>query len=200
MNTIVYLNHWTGDGPAALTGGDAPPAVAEPLYALHRLELATVRALLVPANTDQRYLLSQQARLEAWLLAGGTMVFNGHVAYPFLRWLAPFVPGPARGIEGLRLHRAQAHPVFDGVDPEHLTFRRGVAGFYARGGNPPPSGASVLHTLGPDAVPVDWVLSLPGGGRLFTHSGNDMWMYAGSADSTRRIVPQLVDWLRGEAA
>ena len=68
MNTIVYLNHWTGSGPAALTGGEAPPAIAEPLYALHRLELATVRALLVPANTDQRYLLSQQARLEAWLL------------------------------------------------------------------------------------------------------------------------------------
>lgn len=196
MNRIVYLNHWSGNGPAALTGGDSPPVTAEPLYALQHLDLSGARALLVSANTDQRYLLSQRERLEAWLLAGGAMVLNGHVAYPFLRWLAPFVPGAARGVEGLRLHRAAAHPVFDGVDPAHLTFRRGVAGFYARGGNPPPPQAQVLNTLGPDAQPVDWVLTLPGGGRLLTHSGNDLWMYAGSADSTARIVPQLLDWLR----
>lgn len=200
MTSIVYLNHWSGDGPAALTGGERPRAVAEPLYALDRLDLARVRALLVPANVDQRYLLGQQGRLEAYLLAGGAMVFNGHVAYPFLRWLRPFVPGAARGLDGLRVHRAAAHPVFEGVDPEHLTFRRGVAGFYARGGNPPPDGARVLNTLGPDALAVDWVLALPGGGRLLTHSGNDLWMYAGSADSAGRIVPQLFDWLWGDAA
>ena len=90
--------------------------------------------------------------------------------------------------------------MFAGGDPEHLTFRRGVAGFYARGGNPPPDGARVLNTLGPDALAVDWVLALPGGGRLLTHSGNDLWMYAGSADSAGRIVPQLFDWLWGDAA
>lgn len=93
MTSIVYLNHWSGNGPAALTGGERPRAVAEPLYGLARLDLARVRALLVPANVDQRYLLGQRDRLEAWLLAGGAMVFNGHVAYPFLRWLRPFAPG-----------------------------------------------------------------------------------------------------------
>ncbi|MCW0205787.1 hypothetical protein AVE30378_05447 [Achromobacter veterisilvae] len=199
-NTIAYLNHWTGDGPAALTGGAAPRAACVPLYGLHELPLADYRALLVPAHADQRYLLEQRARLEAYLESGGTVVFNGHVAYPFLRWLAPFVPGSAAGVAGLRVNRAAPHPVFDGVDPEHLTFRRGVAGFYARGSNPPPAGARVLNTLGPDAQPIDWVLALPGGGRLLTHSGNDLWMYAGSADSAGRIVPQLFDWLHGDAA
>lgn len=199
-NTIAYLNHWTGDGPAALTGGAAPRAACVPLYGLHELPLADYRALLVPAHADQRYLLEQRARLEAYLESGGTVVFNGHVAYPFLRWLAPFVPGSAAGVAGLRVNRAAPHPVFDGVDPEHLTFRRGVAGFYARGSNPPPAGARVLNTLGPDAQPIDWVLALPGGGRLLTHSGNDLWMYVGSADSAGRIVPQLFDWLHGDAA
>ncbi len=200
MTSLVYLNHWTGNGPAALTGGERPLAVAVPLYELAQLDLAPVRALLVPANVDQRYLLTQRERLEAYLLAGGAMVFNGHVAYPFLRWLAPFVPGVGQGLDGLRIHRGADHPVFDGVDPDHLTFRRGVAGFYARGGNPPPHGARVLNTLGPDALPVDWVLALPGGGRLLSHAGNDLWMYAASADSAGRIVPQLFAWLRADAA
>lgn len=199
-NSIAYLNNWSGDGPAALTGGSEPRAVCLPQYRLHETDLAACRALLVPAHADQRHLQQHGALLEAYLESGGTMVFNGHVAYPFLRWLRPFVPGTVGGIAGLRVQRAAPHPVFDGVDPEHLTFRRGVAGFYARGGNPAPAGAQVLNTLGPDAQPVDWVLSLPGGGRLLAHSGNDLWMYAGSADSAGRIVPQLFDWLHGDAA
>ena len=197
---IAYLNHWSGEGPAALTGGPAPLAASLPLYRLHEQPLAGYRALLIPANADQRYLLEQRERLETYLESGGTVVFNGHVAYPFLRWLAPFVPGAGKGIEGLRVHRAAPHPIVDGVDPEHLTFRRGVAGFYARGGNPAPAGALVLNTLGPDAQPIDWLLALPGGGRLLAHAGNDLWMYAGSPDSAARLVPQLFDWLKGDAA
>lgn len=204
-SNVVYLNHWSGDGPVALTSSAAPQRRAEvvALYALESLELRRYRSLLIPANADQRYLETQQQRLEGFLEAGGTVVVNGHVAYPFLRWLQPFCALPVlphRALEALRVHRARPHPIFAGVDPEHLTFRRGVAGFYARGSNPPAPGAVVLNTLGPDAVPIDWLLCLPGGGRLLVHSGNDLWMFHGSDDSTNRIVGQLFDWLeRGDA-
>lgn len=197
---IAYLNHWTGNGPAALIGGPQPRAESVPLYTLHTLDLSRYRALLVPSHVDQRYLLSAREQLESYLLAGGIIVFNGHVAYPFLRWLTPFVPVGVAGVAGLRVHRCASHPIFDGVDPAHLTFRRGVAGFYARGGNPPAAGARVLNTLGPDAQAIDWALALPEGGRLLVHSGNDLWMYAGGTDSAARIVPQLFDWLNGDAA
>ncbi len=199
-NPIAYLNHWTGDGPAALTVGPQPRAESVPLYTLHTLNLSRYRALLVPSNADQRYLLSAREQLENYLLSGGTVVFNGHVAYSFLQWLTPFVPGEPDGLAGLRIHTSAPHPIFDGVDPEHLTFRRGVAGFYARGTNPPASGAQVLNTLGRHALAVDWLMAFPGGGRLLVHSGNDLWMYAGSADSTGRLLPQLFDWLNGDVA
>ena len=65
-NTIAYLNNWTGDGPAALTGGPAPRAACVPLYQLHERDLSGYRALLVPAHTDQRYLLGQRELLEAY--------------------------------------------------------------------------------------------------------------------------------------
>lgn len=123
------------------------------------------------------------------------MVINGHIAYPFLRWLQPFEVQTCPGLAGLQVARGERHPVFDGVDAEHLTYRRGVAGFYARGANPPPPDARVLNTLGPDSQPIDWLLSLPGGGRLLVHSGNDLWMYANGQDSAARIVPQLLAWL-----
>lgn len=194
MLPIAYLNHWSGEGPAALR------AQVHMLPPFEPLSLAGLRALLIPAHADQRYLMQQQASLQTFLQGAGTIVINGHIAYPFLPWLSAFVPSADRGLDGLRVHRAAPHPVFEGVDPGHLTFRRGVAGFYARGGNPPPSGARVLNTLGPSAQAIDWELRLPQGGRILMHSGNDLWMYAGSADSTGRLLPQLLAWLQGEAA
>lgn len=203
MNTeITYLHHWTGDGPAAFASaaGTRPPVAVVPLYELAQLDLHRCRALLIPANADQRYLQTQQQRLEDFLLDAGTIVVNGHIAHGFLRWLQPFQPVPYRGLETLRIHPAHPHAIFDGVDPEHMTFRRGVAGFYARGSNPPAPGAIVLNTLGPDAVPIDWLLTLPAGGRLLVHSGNDLWMFHGSEDTTSRILPQLFAWLSRNAS
>lgn len=186
-------------GAALDTSADTARDVAPEMGGAARL--ASLHALLIPANADQRFLMTLQPQLEQWLLAGGTMVINGHVAYPFLRWLQPFEVQPCPGLAGLQVARAAPHPVFDGVDPAHLTYRRGVAGFYARGANPPPPGALVLNTLGPGQQPIDWLLALPGGGRLLVHSGNDLWMYANGQDSAARIVPQLFDWLAsGETA
>ncbi|MGO3741743.1 hypothetical protein [Kerstersia sp.] len=186
-------------GAALDTPADAARDAAPKMGGAARL--ASLHVLLIPANADQRFLMTLQPQLEQWLLAGGTMVINGHVAYPFLRWLLPFEVQPCPGLAGLQVARAAPHPVFDGVDPAHLTYRRGVAGFYARGANPPPPGALVLNTLGPGQQPIDWLLVLPGGGRLLVHSGNDLWMYANGQDSAARIVPQLFDWLAsGETA
>lgn len=198
---ILYLSSAGSMGPSFLRA-QADVRIL-PLYALETLpdaQLDQTRALLIPAHADQRFLQTQQARLEAWLSKGGTLVFNGHVAHPFLRWLRPFQPQTVAGLAGLRVHRGPQHPVFAGVEGEHLTFRRGVAGFYARGCNPPCAGARVLNTLGANHLPIDWLLTLPGGGRLLVHAGNDLWMHAEGQDTAARIAPQLLAWLRADAA
>ncbi len=199
MTTTVYLHHWSGNGPAVMTEGERPRAAILPLYTLEQCDLRRYNSILIPAHVDQRYLVTQQSRLETFLQEGGTIVVNGHIAYPFLRWLQPFEALMYNGLDSLRIHHAQPHPIFDGVDPEDMTFRRGVAGFYARGSNPVSAGAVVLNTIGPVATPIDWLLTLPGGGRLLVHSGNDLWMFHDSEDSTALIVPQLFAWLEKEA-
>ncbi|MDR2626077.1 MAG: hypothetical protein LBC37_07060, partial [Zoogloeaceae bacterium] len=157
------------------------------------------RALLFPSNIDQHYILTQRDRLEAYLEAGGQIVCNGHVVQPFLRFLRTYEVAPYKDVETLRIHPAAPHPIFAGVDYEDLTFRRGVAGFYSRGSNPAPEGAEILSTISPQRLPVDWLLNLPGGGRLLVHSGNDIWMHANDDNSAARIAPQLMNWLQ-EAA
>jgi hypothetical protein len=167
-------------------------------YALAEADLSRYRALLVPAHLDQRFFGTLMDRITAFLDGGGTLVFNGHVAWPMLPEFHTFQVLPEVTLETLEVHRVAAHPVFEGVDPRELTYRRGVAGFYARGHNPPPEGAVTLHGLGPSRVPCDWVYERPRGGRVLMHAGNDLWMYAGSSDTTARIVPQLCRWAATE--
>lgn len=168
-------------------------------YELANTDLSAFRALLLPAHLDQRYFGTLTDKTTAFLNGGGTLVFNGHVAWPMLPELKPFQPLKQMSLETLRIHRINPHPVFAGVDTDHLTYRRGVAGFYARGCNPPPAGAMVLHGVGPDLLPCDWVYDRPQGGRILMHSGNDLWMYVASPDTTARIAPQLCLWASGKA-
>lgn len=168
-------------------------------YDLADMDLGPYRALILSMLIDQQTLLERRAQLTAFLDGGGTVVLCGHVAFPVLDGLTPFVPLPRQGVEGLRVHRLAEHPVFDGVTSEDLTFRRGVAGFYGRGYNPPPAGAEVLNGLGPDRAPIDWVWRRPGGGQVFCHSGIDLWVFAVDPTSAARLTPQLIHWLTQDA-
>lgn len=162
--------------------------------------LANRAVLLLEAHIDQRALMEWRDALERHLQTGGLVVFNGHLAYPLFTDMPLFRVASGRGREDLILERVAPHPVFEGVDCDDLSFRRGVAGFYARGGNPMPPGAQLLHRLHQDGSPVDWIWHRPQGGTVFMHSGNNMWLYQNDATSAARIAPQLVEWMLDYAA
>lgn len=209
----------TGDAPAmrrgvyVTSGGDeepplcSAPGIAGRLDAVDLYELAGMglarsltryAAVLLPIHVDQRLLAGQREELEAYLEGGGTIVINGHVAHPFLAALRPFVPLDKPGLPDLRVVEVTPHPIFEGVDRHDITYRRGVAGFYGRGHNPPPAGATILNGLRSADCPVDWTCRWPGGGRVLMHSGNNMWMYLNEKTSAARIPRQLVDWVLSE--
>lgn len=168
------------------------------LYAFDNLALDGIDALLFSMHADQRFLAARAARIAAYIERGGTVVANGHIAYPYLPEVGGYIPSPGQGLKDLAIHRVAAHPIWEGVSEGDLTFRRGVAGFYGRGGHQPPAGATVVHTVGAQAQPLDIIYRV-GAGRVLLHGGNDLWQYGGN-DSTARIAPQLIGWLFGGAA
>lgn len=166
-----------------------------PFYDLERTALSRARGLLLGLHSDQRYLASRRGQLEAFLAGGGTIVVCGHIGHPFLAELSRFQPIPGYRVDDLAVNREADHPVWAGVDPADLSKRRGVAGFYGRGSNPPPPGASIINSLGPSRCPVDFDCRPAVGGRLLVHAGADLWGYFGSGNSSERIMPQLFDWI-----
>lgn len=162
------------------------------------LDLSPYGAIIMSMLTDQASLSRHADKLESFLDRGGLLVVNGHMAYPLLADVAPFLPQSGHGTDALAVHRLADHPVFAGVAEEDLTFRRGVAGFYGRGHNPPPDGAIALNGLGAGKVALDWLWRRPKGGTVFMHGGLDLWAYAGDPTSAARMAPQLLNWLKSE--
>jgi hypothetical protein len=166
--------------------------------ALETHEPTGASILLVPGHTDQRLFARHTDWLKAFLGNHGVLVFNGLLAYPFLSELRPFQPLPSRGLQDLRVEVVSDHPVYQGIHNDDLTFRRGVAGFYGRGMNPPPAHADTLVTVG-GTWALDWLWRPPGGGSLLMHAGNDIWMHHADTTSAARLAPQLLRWCKEEA-
>ena len=165
-----------------------------PMYALAHTDLSTYCCIVTTNNADQRELLRCKPQLQAYLHQGGKLVFNGHVVYPFLDEVQPYQPTPEKGLAGLQVHNLHAHPIFAGVADIELTFRKGVAGFYGRGSNPPPSGATVLTTLGTTTQqPLDWIYTYPSGGQLLVHAGNDFLAFS-NVPSAVHMCRAFYDW------
>lgn len=199
MIRLLYLTSGHRDArPAQFVEDAAAKGVAriEPtdLCAVNYDALAAYGAVLVSMHVDQKYLSDHAERLEAYLHQGGVVVANGHHGYPFLPGLSPFRPIEGGGVAALTIQRAAEHPVWSGVNPVDLTFRRGVAGFYGRGWHEAPPSATVVHTIGRSAGPVDLDYRV-GRGRVLFHGGNDLWQFGSADNTTARIVPQLLAWL-----
>lgn len=199
MTYLLHLTSISHETQSFLSLPDAHPLRSVPVRQLTAPDILDAQAVLVPAHVDQRALATHAPTLSRFLDGGGTLVFNGHLVYPVFPELEPYRPARGRGLSDLMIERAAPHPVFDGVDVRDLSLRRGVAGFYARGANPPPAGARILHRLSADASPIDWLWQRPQGGQILMHSGNTMWMYVDDASSAARIGPQLLRWLNAGA-
>lgn len=188
------FGHPEGSGAALAARSEAAGRIERcDIYAFDEIDLDRYGALLISMHADQRFLAGRAERIERFLLDGGTVVANGHVAYPFLPGIGTARTLPHYGLDDLRILRLVEHPIWAGVSGDDLTFRRGVAGFYGRSWHDLPPGALALNAVGvPDRV-LD-ILHPVGRGRVLLHGGNDLWQFGGP-DSTARLVPQFLEWL-----
>ncbi len=168
----------------------------EDVYLLPDLDLTPYAALHISGMVDQEFLWQQRDVIDRFLDGGKVVVFCGHLLRPWLPGCGTFVPAPVTSYRDYVVHIVAPHPIYEGVDAADLTFRRGVAGFFARGHHPPPPGAEVLATLA-GGQPITWIDRSTTNGTVFVHSGNDLIGFADDSTASR-LGPQLLDWVEEE--
>ncbi|MGQ0631054.1 MAG: hypothetical protein ACT4P1_08415 [Sporichthyaceae bacterium] len=171
------------------------------LYDLTEADLSRYAVLVVPSMVDQEYLARRREVIEDFLDGGGVLLFGGQIDRDWLPGASEFVAlDRATRRDRYRVAELAPHPIFDGICPDDLTYRRGVAGFFARGHHPPPAGAEVLSRLvgGEPATYLDRVSTR---GTIVVQANGDLLGYGGQADSTAARLPgQFLTWALAEAA
>lgn len=154
--------------------------------------------LITGIHLDQDGLFAQSEALQALLDRGGRLFFNGHIMRPLVDGLRPYVPLERPNRASYTLTRLSEHPIFSGIDQRSLEENRGVAGFYGRGHNPMPEGARAINGIGPALLPIDWEWTLPGGGKMFCHSGNDIGGMSRDSGHAALLMERVTAWCAGE--
>jgi hypothetical protein len=163
-------------------------------------DLAEATGLITTLHLDQIGFLRHTQQIEALLARGGRWIFNGHMLRALVPGLGIYVPLARPRRADYALTRLAEHPVFAGIDQRALEENRGVAGYYGRGHNPMPPGATAINGIGPKRLPVDWDWAVPGGGRMLCHAGNDFWG-SGDDDAVKQaLADRAVAWAAGERA
>jgi hypothetical protein len=159
-------------------------------YALGSTDLTRYQALIITPNVDQEHLTRQCRVIRSYLDSGGVVVFGGHLHREWLPGASAFVPLANRSLAGYRVVEVADHPIFRGKEPDELTFRRGVAGFFARGHHPIPAGAEVLTRLS-GGEPATYLDRASTAGTIVVQATSDLLSYCGEA---------LLDWVVTESA
>lgn len=190
---VPPIVHLTMGRPSSLAAEDA--VEERDLYELGELDLSKRRGLLIGTGADQISLTEHRDLLGRFVERGGVLVMCGQIVRPFLAGLPIFEPIDHHGPADLTVSRLAGHPVWEGVAPEDLTFRKGVAGFYGRGCYPRlPAGAVVVNGIGPGRRPLD-IVYRQGRGEVLVHGGNDLWGYQEDQNTSARLTPQLLRWV-----
>ncbi|MDQ3762005.1 MAG: hypothetical protein M3460_10005 [Actinomycetota bacterium] len=159
-------------------------------YALGSTDLTRYAALIIAPNADQEHLARHRRMIRDYLDSGGVVIFGGHLHRDWLPGASAFVPLMTRSLAGYRVVEVADHPIFRGMGPVELTFRRGVAGFFARGHHPIPAGAEVLTRLS-GGQPSTYLDRVSTRGTIVVQATSDLLGCCGDA---------LLDWVVAESA
>ncbi len=170
-----------------------PEILLRDIYLLPETDLNDYSVLFLSMHSDQRFLASRAPQIEEYLARGGVVVANGHYAYSYLPRMAGFHTIDNYRLSDITVLRLAEHPIWLGIDPHDLTFRRGVSGFYGRVWHEAPPDAQIIHALGKPEMPLDFIYSV-GRGRVLFHGGNDLWTFGGEG---RQLASRIMQWVAG---
>lgn len=169
------------------------------IYSLGEADLSLYKCLVVTGFSDQDFLYDKRHMIRNFLDDRKVVVFCGNLVTGWLPGGKPFVAKDIKRFSDYRIRKVIDHPIFQGVEEEDMTLKKGVAGFFARGHHPVPEGGEVLLTLN-EGEPITYIDRNSTNGTILAHVGFDLFGYMQTDEkkSTDRISMQLRNWVLEE--
>jgi len=166
-------------------------------YEFPNVNLDHYKCISINAFVDQVMLEKNKEKIEQFLAQKKIVVFSGNLYLDWLPGGSTFIPKTINSYLDYVVSIAKPHPIFEGVDPQDMTYNKGVSGFFARGHHPAPEGAEVLLTL-PEGEPIVYIDRTTTDGTILSYVGNDLFGYMINSKSSVQISQQLLQWVHDE--
>ncbi|WP_010651316.1 hypothetical protein [Oceanobacillus massiliensis] len=167
-------------------------------YRLAETDLSLFKCIVIHDFIDQEYLYTYRSIITDFLAEGKIIIFTGQLFKAWLPGCSSFTPRDIQSYKDYQVLIAKDHPIFAGVHPDDMTFKKGIAGFFARGTHAPvPAHAEILLTFR-DEMPITYIDRNTTNGTILCHSGRDLFAFRNQNKSTDRIIGQLLQWIHDE--
>lgn len=171
------------------------------LYDLPYVDLRAYEGIIITNLVEEQFLLEHKAVLDNYLAQGGVIFSLTEISLPWLigasNWKRSPIPLKDREI----IISEPIHPMFAGIEPYDINYRKGVRGFFSRGYfEEIPVHAKVLIT-DQSGVPIIYIDQHSTNGTIIAGAGTDIYRVFIDEDNTSsRLSVQMLTFIREEYA
>lgn len=170
-----------------------------PQYDIGIFDFNEFDIIIVPNFADQENLYMHKNVISNFLETGKIVVFFGHLFRPWLPGAPLFMPEKIKHFSDYNLYPQNGSLIFKGVLTEDMTFKKGVAGFFARGHYHADEKCEV-HLIFESGHICSYADRHSAKGTVFVHAGRSLLGYHSEGKTTDLLRRQFIDWLQKETS
>lgn len=168
------------------------------LYDIPYADFSAYAGVIITNFVEEAFLLEHKGIIENYLNDGGVILSQTENFLPWLpgceNWMRSQISLKDREI---RLTEP-IHPMFAGIDPYDLNYKKGVRGFFSRGYLEAPEHSEVI-VEDQEGKAILYIDRNTTGGTIVAGAGTDLYRFGIQENSSRVLRKQILNWIRQEA-
>lgn len=165
-----------------------------PQYEIGTFDFTEFDVIIVSNFADQENLYMHKNVVEEFLSEGKIVAFFGHLFRAWLPGASLFMPEKIKHFSDYNLYPEKNSAIFNGVLTEDMTFKKGVAGFFARGYYHADENFEI-HLKFKSGHICSYADRHSTKGVIFVHAGRPLLSYHSEGKTTDVLRPQFIKWL-----
>lgn len=171
------------------------------LYDLPYADLNVYEGIIITNVVEEAFLVEHKALLEQYLAQGGVIFSITETSLVWLPGVGIWKRSPIPLKDREIMITEPVHPIFEGIEPYDINYRKGVRGFFSRGYfKEIPKHAEVLIT-DQSGVPIIYIDRQSTNGTIIAGAGTDIYrVFIDEENTSSKLSVQLLAFIREEYA
>lgn len=167
------------------------------LYDIPFADFSAYAGVIVTNFVEEAFLLEHKEIIENYLNDGGVILSQTENFLPWLPGCGNWMRSPI-SLKDREIRLTEpVHPMFAGIDPYDLNYKKGVRGFFSRGYLEAPEHSEVI-VEDQEGKAIIYIDRKTTGGTIIAGAGTDLYRFGIQENSSRVLRQQILNWIREE--